>query len=235
MSDYKTASHHPIHYHKIKAVLPQLDAKLTTACTQLNIELGKHQREQLLGFLDGLLLWSGAYNLTAITKPEEAMVKHMIDCLAVLPYFGRLFPNTINRVLDIGTGAGLPAVVLAIVRPDWQVSAVDSNNKKIRFIRQMASELGLSNIHPIASRIEQLQNHHDGYDVVTSRAFASLSDFVAVASPHLAPQGVLSAMKGKSPTEDELSHLSDWQTCVDLLDVPFLPEERCLVQLSRHQ
>lgn len=227
-------------YHLIHTMLSSLEQKLMTACQQLGMTLSRHQCRQLLGYLDGLLLWNKAYNLTAITQVDDALTKHIIDCLAVLPVFGRYATADIHTVLDIGTGAGLPAVVLAIMHPEWQISAVDSNNKKIRFIRQMASELKLDNLHPIASRIEQYHSHlhhhsqhshFDGYDVITSRAFASLADFVAVATPYLSHAGVLCAMKGKPPTAEELSQLPTWQVWVDKLTVPFLDEERCLVQL----
>ena len=181
-------------FAKIAPYVPAFRQRLDAACLQLSLVLDDAQKEQLLRYLDGLLLWTKAYNLTAITQPDEALVKHIFDCLAIVPSF---LPAGVTdkvglRVLDVGTGAGLPAVILAIVHPDWQITALDSNGKKIRFIRQMASELELSNIHATSERIEA---HSGRYDVISSRAFASLTDFVALASPYLDAGGALSAMK----------------------------------------
>ena len=113
-------------------------------------------------------MWNKAYNLTAITNPEEALIKHVIDCLAVITH---LPPGTL---LDIGTGAGLPAVIIAICQPERQCTALDSNQKKIRFIKQISSELGLHNMQPIASRIEA---HEASYDVVTSKSVCQFDRF----------------------------------------------------------
>ncbi|MDN5567106.1 MAG: 16S rRNA (guanine(527)-N(7))-methyltransferase RsmG, partial [Psychrobacter sp.] len=171
-----------------------------------------------------LLLWNKAYNLTAITDPVEALIKHIIDCLAIITHL----PS--GSLLDIGTGAGLPAVIIAICQPERQCTALDSNQKKIRFIKQISSELGLSNMHPIASRIEA---HEASYEVVTSRAFASLIDFVEVAQPRLAENGYLCAMKGKAPSDEELQALSDaWQIRTIALKVPRLQDSRHLIELS---
>ena len=175
-------------------------------------------------YLDQLLLWNKAYNLTAITDPVEALIKHVIDCLAIITH---LPPGSL---LDIGTGAGLPAVIIAICQPERQCTALDSNQKKIRFIKQISSELGLTNMQPIASRIEA---HEASYEVVTSRAFASLIDFVEVAQPRLADNGYLCAMKGKAPSDEELQALSDaWQIRTIALKVPRLQDSRHLIELS---
>lgn len=133
-------------------------------------------------------------------------------------------------MLDIGTGAGLPAVIVAIMRPDWHITALDSNGKKVRFIRQMVGELGLTNLTPVASRIEEFDGE---FDVITSRAFASLTDFVTLAKPYLKPDGMLYAMKGKAPSVDELTALSDWQIHTKTIQVPELGDDRCVVYLGR--
>ena len=209
---------------KITAVLPQLVAQLDSAINQLDLTLSDSQRHSLLSYLDKLLLWNKAYNLTAITHPKEALIKHIIDCLAIIPHLPE------GSLLDIGTGAGLPAIVIAICQPQRQCSALDSNQKKIRFIRQVASELGLDNVSPIASRIEA---HEQTYDVVTSRAFASLTDFVNVARPRLSESGTLCAMKGHAPESSELEQLKgQWQIDIIALDVPELNEARHLVNLK---
>ncbi|GAA0320302.1 16S rRNA (guanine(527)-N(7))-methyltransferase RsmG [Psychrobacter aestuarii] len=204
--------------------MPALTQILAQAVAELGLELSDAQLRALLLYLDQLLLWTKAYNLTAITEPKEALIKHIIDCLAILPHLPK------GSLLDIGTGAGLPAVIIAICQPERLCTALDSNQKKIRFIKQVASQLGLNNLTPIASRIEA----HDGsYEVVTSRAFASLDDFVAVASIRLAAGGYLSAMKGKAPTDEELQSLSGaWDIKTIPLTVPRLHDSRHLIELS---
>ena len=214
----------PTGFVKLGAQLPALAATLAQAINELRLPLSETQQRTLLLYLDQLLLWNKAYNLTAITDPEEALVKHVIDCLAIITHL----PS--GSLLDIGTGAGLPAVIIAICQPERQCTALDSNQKKIRFIKQISSELGLSNMRPIASRIEA---HEASYDVVTSRAFASLIDFVEVAQPRLADNGYLCAMKGKAPSDEELQALgSDWHIKTIKLKVPRLHDSRHLIELS---
>ena len=211
-------------FAKLGAQLPTLANILAQAIDELGLTLSAQQQRSLLLYLDQLLLWNKAYNLTAITDPVDALIKHVIDCLAIIPHL----PS--GALLDIGTGAGLPAVIIAICQPERSCTALDSNQKKIRFIKQISSELGLSNMQPIASRIEA---HEASYDVVTSRAFASLIDFVAVAQPRLADNGYLCAMKGKAPSEEELDALSsDWQFKTIKLNVPRLHDSRHLIELS---
>ena len=185
----------PAGFVKLGAQLPKLANILAQAINELGLLLSETQQRTLLLYLDQLLLWNKAYNLTAITDPEEALIKHVIDCLSIITHLPA------GSLLDIGTGAGLPAVIIAICQPERQCTALDSNQKKIRFIKQISSELSLSNMQPIASRIEA---HETSYAVVTSRAFASLIDFVEVAQPRLADGGFLCAMKGKVP-DAELS------------------------------
>ena len=214
----------PTGFVKLGAQLPKLATMLAQAIDELGLTLSAQQQRTLLLYLDQLLLWNKAYNLTAITDPVEALIKHIIDCLAIITH---LPPGSL---LDIGTGAGLPAVIIAICQPERQCTALDSNQKKIRFIKQISSELGLSNMHPIASRIEA---HEASYEVVTSRAFASLIDFVEVAQPRLAGNGHLCAMKGKAPSDEELQALSDaWQIRTIALKVPRLQDSRHLIELS---
>ncbi|MBA2057562.1 16S rRNA (guanine(527)-N(7))-methyltransferase RsmG [Psychrobacter cryohalolentis] len=214
----------PTGFVKLGAQLPTLANILAQAIDELGLTLNAQQQRSLLLYLDQLLLWNKAYNLTAITDPVEALIKHVIDCLAIITHL----PS--GSLLDIGTGAGLPAVIIAICQPERSCTALDSNQKKIRFIKQVSSELGLSNMQPIASRIEA---HEASYDVITSRAFASLIDFVAVAEPRLADNGYLCAMKGKAPSEEELDALNnDWQFKTIKLNVPRLHDSRHLIELS---
>ena len=214
----------PTGFVKLGAQLPTLANILAQSIDELGLALSATQQRTLLLYLDQLLLWNKAYNLTAITDPIEALIKHIIDCLAIITH---LPPGSL---LDIGTGAGLPAVIIAICQPERQCTALDSNQKKIRFIKQISSELGLTNMQPIASRIEA---HEASYEVVTSRAFASLIDFVEVAQPRLAENGYLCAMKGKAPSDEELQALSDaWQIRTIALKVPRLQDSRHLIELS---
>lgn len=209
---------------KIADQLPALANLLGQAIQSLGLTLDASQQRQLLLYLDKLLLWNKAYNLTAITEPKEALIKHVIDCLAIIAHLPA------GTLLDIGTGAGLPAVIIAICQPERRCTALDSNQKKIRFIKQISSELGLTNVQPIAARIEA---HEGRYAVVTSRAFASLIDFVAAAQPRLADDGRLCAMKGKAPTNDELQALKQqWHIKAIELTVPNLQESRHLIELS---
>lgn len=214
----------PTGFVKLGAQLPALANTLAQAVDELSLPLSETQQRTLLLYLDQLLLWNKAYNLTAITDPEEALIKHIIDCLAIITHL----PS--GSLLDIGTGAGMPAVIIAICQPERQCTALDSNQKKIRFIKQISSELGLNNMQPIASRIEA---HEASYDVVTSRAFASLIDFVEVAQPRLADNGYLCAMKGKAPSDEELQALdNDWHVKTIKLKVPRLHDSRHLIELS---
>ena len=214
----------PTGFVKLGSQLPKLTNILAQAINELGLPLSETQQRTLLLYLDQLLLWNKAYNLTAITDPEEALIKHVIDCLSIITHLPA------GSLLDIGTGAGLPAVIIAICQPERQCTALDSNQKKIRFIKQISSELGLSNMQPIASRIEA---HEASYAVVTSRAFASLIDFVEVAQPRLADGGFLCAMKGKVPSEEELQALdSDWHIKTIKLTVPRLHDSRHLIEMS---
>ena len=214
----------PTGFAKLGSQLPKLANILAQAINELGLPLSETQQRTLLLYLDQLLLWNKAYNLTAITDPEEALIKHVIDCLSIITHLPA------GSLLDIGTGAGLPAVIIAICQPERQCTALDSNQKKIRFIKQISSELSLSNMQPIASRIEA---HEASYAVVTSRAFASLIDFVEVAQPRLADGGFLCAMKGKVPSEEELQALdSDWHIKTIKLTVPRLHDSRHLIEMS---
>ena len=213
----------PTGFVKLGAQLPKLATMLAQAIDELGLTLSAQQQRTLLLYLDQLLLWNKAYNLTAITDPVEALIKHIIDCLAIITHLPA------GNLLDIGTGAGLPAVIIAICQPERQCSALDSNQKKVRCIKQISSELELGNIQPIAARIEA---HEGQYKVVTSRAFASLTDFVAAAAPRLAGDGYLCAMKGKAPTFDELQALAQqWQIKTIKLKVPRLEDSRHLIEL----
>lgn len=208
---------------KIDTTYQYLLPTLQDGLEKIGLQLSEIQQKQLLYYLQQLLFWNKAYNLTAIKEPKTALIKHIIDSLSIVPHL----PT--GNLLDIGTGAGLPAVVIAICQPERLVTALDSNGKKIRFIKQMVGELGLKNLIPIASRIEE---HQGDYQIITSRAFASLKDFVEHSREKLAENGEIWAMKGVEPI-DEMQQLQNaWQISSIKLDVPMLDEERHLIVLK---
>ncbi len=184
---------------------------------------------RLEAFLGLLAKWNAAYNLTAVRDPAQMRTQHLADCLAVVaPLRRHLGAGRVARLLDVGSGGGLPGVVLAIADPAWDVTCVDTVGKKAAFVRQVAGELGLPNLHAVHARVETLAA--PPFDVVTSRAFASLADFVAWTRALLAPGGAWMAMKGKRP-DDEIAALpADIEVVgVEPLHVPGLDAERCLV------
>lgn len=184
-------------------------------------------------FLSLLAKWNAAYNLTAVREPPQMRTQHLADCLAVVgPLRRHLGAGTAARIVDVGSGGGLPGVVLAVSDPAWDVTCIDAVGKKAAFIRQVAAELALPNLHAVHARIES----HRGarFDVITSRAFASLADFTRLTRRLLKPAGVWLAMKGKRP-DDELAALPSVVTAfhVESLDVPGLNAERCLVWMRQ--
>lgn len=183
---------------------------------------------RLLGYLDLLHKWNQAYNLSAVRDPLQMVHQHLLDCLAVLPPLDRHLQGRDARILDVGSGAGLPGVVWAVMRPGWAVCCVDAVAKKASFVRQAATELGLRNLRSEHARVEQL--HLPQFDVVVSRAFASLADFSTLTRHHLLPGGCWLAMKGKLPDEEIVALPADVQVFhVEQLQVPGLDAQRCLV------
>ena len=182
-------------------------------------------RTRLLDYLSLLQRWNRAYNLTAVRNPEDMVARHLLDSLSILPWV----PD--GRLLDAGSGAGLPGVPLAIARPGLQVTLLDSAGKKIRFLNQVRRELSLDNVMPVQSRLETYRPGQV-FDAIVSRAFSSLADFAAAAR-HLASGSRLLAMKGRYPGP-ELRALPDWLQvdAVEPLEVPGLQEERHLVIMS---
>jgi 16S rRNA (guanine527-N7)-methyltransferase len=195
----------------------------------LGIALDAHQREQLGAYLALLAKWNKTYNLTAIREPARMVTHHVLDALAVLPHL----PSTkALRVLDVGSGGGVPGIPLSIARPDWRVVMVDPNHKKAAFLTQATIELGLTNAVARATRVEALHDEAP-FDVVISRAFADLETFAATSARHLAPNGMLVAMKGVHP-DDEISHVEDAFAVESIaLDVPGLDAARHLVILRK--
>lgn len=209
---------------KLQPQYVKLQPQLQQALSELKLQLSDEQQLQLLYYLQQLLFWNKAYNLTAIKDDQQALIKHIFDSLSIVPFLPA------GDLLDIGTGAGLPAVIVAICQPQRAVTALDSNQKKIRFIKQVASELGLKNLTTVASRIEA---HEGTYQVITSRAFASLVDFVTHSQSKLADNGIICAMKGVEPVDEIQALQNDWQINTQVLTVPELYESRHLIYLQR--
>lgn len=201
---------------------------IDAASASLGLGLSAAQVEQLLAYLALLAKWNRVYNLTAVRDPADMVSQHLVDSLAAVPALARHLGGEPGRVLDVGSGAGLPGVVWAIARPGLQVECVDTVGKKTSFIQQASAELGLGGVRAVHGRVESLPA--GGHDVVTSRAFASLHDFTRWTRHHLAPNGVWLAMKGKHPS-DELAALGAEVSVfhVEPLQVPGLAAERCLV------
>ena len=186
-----------------------------------------------MAYLALIAKWTQVYNLTAVRDPEEMMTHHLLDSLAAVPALklqvDRIGLDGIASLLDVGSGAGLPGVVFAICCPSMAVTCVDTVAKKAAFIRQAALELKLANLTGRHQRVEQI---HEPYDIICSRAFASLGDFTAWSAGALAPRGLWMAMKGKNPA-DELAALPPSVEVfhVEQLQVPGLAAERCIIWL----
>lgn len=190
------------------------------------LELDEGQEAVLLAYLDLLRRWNNTYNLTAVRSPGQMVTRHLLDSLAIFPWIGK------GRLLDAGTGAGLPGVPLAIADPELKVTLLDSAGKKVRFLSHVRRELDLPNITPVQDRLESYEPE-EAFDALISRAFADLASF-AQAARHLAsPATRLLAMKGRYP-EQELGGLPDDVRVVSVenVRVPGLQEERHLVIMS---
>ena len=212
-----------------------LEAPLRDGVQQLGLSLDDQQIAQLMAFLDLLQKWNKVYNLTSVRDPQEMLTHHLLDSLAAVPPLVRHLQGSglpAPRLLDVGSGGGLPAVVFAICLPQLDVSCVDTVGKKIAFIQQAAAALRLRNLHGIQSRVEQLSQQ---YDVVSCRAFAALQDFTAWSAQTLKADGIWLAMKAKRP-DDELALLPATVRLLNIepLQVPGLDAERCIVWM-RHQ
>jgi len=204
--------------------------RLAHAAPALGVELDAASQQRLLDYLTLLKRWNKTYNLTAVRDTAAMLSQHLFDCLAVVPSLRRGVPPGPLRVLDVGSGGGLPGVVLAVLQPEWQVSCVDAVGKKAAFIRQVAAELRLPNLISHHARVESLDGQHH---LIVSRAFSSLPLFTATTQRLLAPGGRWCAMKGKLP-QDEIDSLPAAVHVfhVEHLQVPDLVGERCLVWMQ---
>lgn len=198
---------------------------LARGIAELGLEIKPEKQQMLLDYLALLQKWNKVYNLTAIRNAEQMVSHHLLDSLAVLPH---LWPG---RWLDVGCGAGLPGLVLAIARPDWKFTLLDSNSKKTSFVQQAVIELGLVNVTVCCARVEELKSD-EKFDGIISRAFAETADFVILTRHLLADKGRWAAMKGAP--EQELQHLPGNVLVERIipLSVSGLDAARCLVLLK---
>jgi 16S rRNA (guanine527-N7)-methyltransferase len=204
-----------------------LSSKLSTYIAEMNLSVSEQQQKQLIGFVEMLNKWNKAFNLTSVRDPEQMLIRHVMDSLAVSPYLSG------KRFIDVGTGPGLPGIPLAIINPDKEFVLLDSLGKRIRFQKQVQFELKINNISSIESRVEAYQPENK-FDGVLSRAFASIEDMLTWCHhlPH--ENGVFYALKGQLNTE-EMQAIPKGFKLLDtlVLKVPQLDEQRHLIKLVR--
>ena len=205
----------------------KLNEILLQGCEKLALNITTEQAEKLTGYVQRIDKWNKAYNLTSVRDPEQMMVKHILDSLAVTRFVSG------KRVIDVGTGPGLPGMPLAIMLPDIEFTLLDSLGKRVRFMKQCAFELGLTNVTPVHSRVEEHEPAQP-YDIVLSRAFASLKDMLHWCQHLVDSSGVFFALKGQFP-QSEIDEVSDHFQIgsVEALSVPDLTGERHLVTIRK--
>ncbi|TNV21119.1 16S rRNA (guanine(527)-N(7))-methyltransferase RsmG [Buttiauxella sp. B2] len=203
--------------------------KLNRLLESAGITLPENQKQQLVGYIELLHKWNKAYNLTSVRRPEEMLVRHILDSIVVEPHLQG------SRFIDVGTGPGLPGIPLAIVRPDSHFTLLDSLGKRVRFLRQVQHELHLENITPVQSRVEEFPAEPP-FDGVISRAFASLTDMVTWCKHLPAENGRFYALKGLRP-DDEIAVLPASFSVEEVirLQVPELDGERHLVMIKTNK
>lgn len=206
-------------------------ARLIDAGAALGLAMAAAQADRLMAYLNLLQRWNKVYNLTAVRDPDAMLSQHLLDCLAALPALQRHAAGRPLRILDVGSGGGLPGVVLAAMRVDWQVTCVDAVAKKAGFVRQVAAELALPNLHALHARVEAVAGRMT-FGLVIARAFASLADIVRLTRGALAPGGVWVAMKGQRPDAEIAALPAETEVFhVEPVRVPGLDAQRCLVWL----
>jgi 16S rRNA (guanine527-N7)-methyltransferase len=206
----------------------QNHAELQSGIKTLGLSCSSDQIDQLLAYLEMLQRWNKAYNLTAIREPIQMVRLHLLDSLAIHPYV-----QGAKKVIDVGTGPGLPGIPLAILNPDINFTLLDSNGKKTRFLFQAISELSLTNVTEINQRAEKYQSQQL-FDIVLSRAFSSISDMLGYCDHLVSETGCFLAMKGKKP-DSELSQITKDYKVVDLsqINVPHIESERHLIKIIK--
>ncbi|MCK4865417.1 MAG: 16S rRNA (guanine(527)-N(7))-methyltransferase RsmG [Gammaproteobacteria bacterium] len=205
-----------------------LNEILSKGLRQLNLAqpLDDKQQNTLIKYVELLNKWNKTYNLTAVRKPEQMVTRHLLDSLSICPYIRG------KHILDVGTGAGLPGIPLAIVFPEKQFTLLDSNNKKTRFVTQAVSELELPNVDVVQSRVENFQ-FPELFDTITTRAYSAIGEMVKQTSHLLANGGVFLAMKGANPVA-EIDEMSEKYAIKEshVIKVPGLEEERHLLEIK---
>ncbi|WP_066569878.1 16S rRNA (guanine(527)-N(7))-methyltransferase RsmG [Snodgrassella sp. CFCC 13594] len=203
--------------------------RLQQGLQEMGIELTVPQQLQLLAFVDLLKKWNSTYNLTALRDDQAVISHHILDSLTLLPYLKKA-----RGLIDVGSGGGMPGIPVAIARPDLPVALLDANSKKTSFLQQAVIELGLNNVEVITARVEAMVGEQ--FDVITSRAFAELGDFVTITKQLMAKGGQWAAMKGVYPYE-EIAQLPAGVevVSVDKLKVPHLHAERHMVLLQKKE
>lgn len=206
---------------------------IASGAAELGVALTPLQAEKLSVYAQLLLRWNTTYNLTAIDTSDQVLTHHLLDSLAVVPTLQRLMATEGAKLLDVGSGGGLPGLVLAVVLPQWCFTLIDKVGKKTAFLNQVKAELGLTNVEVIHGRVETLKTHD--YDLIISRAFSSVGDFVHLSRAALAPGGAWVAMKGAWPEGGDASSGDEAQIAqieeVVKLHVPRLAAQRHLVVL----
>ena len=204
-----------------------IEARLAKGLEAMGLPLEAATQARLIAYLHLLQKWNKVHNLTAIRNADQMVILHLLDSLSLLPHVGEA-----RSILDVGSGAGLPGLPLAIARPDLSITVLDANQKKASFLRQAKVELGLDNVTVVCARVEQWRPE-SRYDLVLSRAFAELADFVGLARHLVAPGGAMLAMKGVHPVEEigrlPADHRIDR---IVELHVPTLDAQRHLVFLK---
>ena len=183
---------------------------------KLGLDLSEEALNLLLKYQDALVLWNKAYNLTAIRDPKEMLVKHLLDSLSILKDLPK------GRLLDIGTGGGMPGMIIALCQPERQCVLLDSNGKKIRFLKQFIADLKLTNVIAVQTRVENEDSIHDlgQFDVITSRAFASLTDFINASKPYMHQDSIIASMKGLVPHDEVEAFKNEFSCDIIALKVP---------------
>jgi 16S rRNA (guanine527-N7)-methyltransferase len=207
--------------------MPEVAKHLEQLCSKLTFEVSQAEQSLLLDYIQLLFKWNKAYNLTAVRNPQEMVTHHLMDCLILKPYFSS------SNMLDVGTGGGFPGIPLAILYPNMSMTLVDCNAKKIRFLTQAVHELGITCVKPVHGRVEAV-DVTEKFEIITSRAFASLQDMVKLTAHLLSENGRYLAMKGVIP-EQEIAELPTGFTVSNItpLQVPGLDAQRHLIEIRR--
>jgi 16S rRNA (guanine527-N7)-methyltransferase len=207
--------------------MPEVAKHLEHLCSKLTFEVSQKEQSLLIEYIQLLFKWNKAYNLTAVRNPQDMVTHHLMDCLILKPYF------SCANLLDVGTGGGFPGIPLAILYQNMPMTLVDCNAKKVRFLTQAVHELGITCVQPVHGRVEVV-NVNEKFEIITSRAFASLQDMVKLTAHLLSENGRFLAMKGVIP-EQEIAELPTGYIVSNItpLHVPGLDAKRHLIEIRR--